>query len=478
MKHLKSILFVLLIVVAVGNLQAQDENNPWSFDFGTNAVDFFPTNHPSIISANGDSAGLFDEFGNQRDHYNFLPSPVSRFHVGKYISNGISAGAAVSFNNIDQVGEMSQSDESYIGIDMDLRYDLNNLIGETKWFDPYVTIGGGYTIIDEDGNGTLNGGLGTNLWFTDNVGLNLQSNYKHSFDDARQLPHFQHALGLILRFGGTDTDNDGIYDDADACPDVKGVKAFNGCPDTDGDGIKDSEDACPSTAGTVAMNGCPDSDNDGIADNKDACPTVKGNKANNGCPDSDNDGVIDSKDKCPTVKGPKANKGCPFKDSDKDGILDKDDKCPKEKGVKKHNGCPPPPVVVEAPVVVAAPVEVISTQAQAQLDTFARSINFNSARATFKSGVKTQLDRIYEIMTQYPNANFSIDGHTDSQGSNSLNKSLSEKRAAAVKAYLVGKGLSDYRLSSYGFGEDYPIDTNSTSAGRANNRRVEIRLIK
>jgi len=81
-------------------------------------------------------------------------------------------------------------------------------------------------------------------------------------------------------------------------------------------------------------------------------------------------------------------------------------------------------------------------------------------------------------MKEFPNANFSIDGHTDSQGSSSLNKKLSEKRAAAVKDYLIGKGLSAVRLTSYGFGEDYPIDTNKTSAGRANNRRVEIRLIK
>ncbi|HIP26094.1 MAG TPA: OmpA family protein, partial [Flavobacteriaceae bacterium] len=59
-----------------------------------------------------------------------------------------------------------------------------------------------------------------------------------------------------------------------------------------------------------------------------------------------------------------------------------------------------------------------------------------------------------------------------------LNKKLSEKRAAAVKDYLIAKGLSSVRLSSYGFGEDYPIDTNKTRAGRAKNRRVEIRLVK
>ncbi len=463
MKHLNRILFVFLIVFTVTNLQAQDENNPWAFDFGTNAVDFYPTNHPTMVNAEGNSAGWLEQYGNAKDHYNFLASPISRIHVGKYISDGFTLGAGVSFNNIDQVGESTVNDMSYIGLDMDVRYDL----GTYKFINPYASIGGGYTFLDEQGNGTLNGGLGMNIWFTENLGLNLQTMYKHSFDDTKQLPHFQHALGIIAKFGGTDTDNDGIYDKNDACPEVAGLKAFNGCPDTDGDGIKDSEDNCPNEAGTAAMNGCPDTDEDGIADKDDSCPKIKGTKANNGCPDSDNDGVIDSKDACPKVKGPKENKGCPWPDTDGDNILDKDDNCPKVAGVASNKGCPKP-----------KPVEVITKEAQAELDAYAKTIFFNSAKSSFKNGVSAKLDAIYEIMKKYPNANFSIDGHTDSQGSDKLNKRLSESRAAAVKDYLVSKGLSAVRLSSYGYGEEYPIDTNKTRAGRANNRRVEIRLVK
>ncbi len=470
MKNLKKILFVFLIVFTVNSLQAQDQNNPWAFGFGTNAVDFFPTNHPSITNASGETSGWLDEFGNAKDHYNFLSSPISRIHVGKYIADGFSLGAGLSFNSIEQVGEMSQSAKSYIGLDMDIKYDLNNVIGDLKWFDPYASIGGGYTLIDDEGNGTLNGGLGLNVWFTENLGLNIQTNYKHSFDDTRQLPHFQHALGVVLKFGGVDTDNDGIYDKDDACPEVFGLKAFNGCPDTDGDGIKDSEDNCINEVGTAAMNGCPDTDGDGIADKDDACPAVTGSKANNGCPDTDRDGVIDSKDNCPKVKGAKANKGCPWPDTDGDGVLDKDDNCPKVVGIKANKGCPE--------VKVVKPVEVITAAAKEELDAYAKTIYFNSSKSSFKSGVRPKLDLIYEIMKKFPNANFSIDGHTDSQGSNALNKALSERRAAAVKVYLIGRGLSSSRLSSYGFGEDYPIDTNKTSKGRANNRRVEIRLVK
>jgi hypothetical protein len=72
----------------------------------------------------------------------------------------------------------------------------------------------------------------------------------------------------VFKFGGKDTDGDGIYDKDDACPEVAGLAQFNGCPDTDGDGIQDSEDACPEVAGLAAFNGCPDTDGDGIADKR------------------------------------------------------------------------------------------------------------------------------------------------------------------------------------------------------------------
>jgi hypothetical protein len=82
--------------------------------------------------------------------------------------------------------------------------------------------------------------------------------------------HLQHTL--LSNLEEKDTDGDGIYDKDDACPEVAGLKEFNGCPDTDGDGIH-SADACPDVFGLAALNGCPDTDGDGIADN-DACPDI------------------------------------------------------------------------------------------------------------------------------------------------------------------------------------------------------------
>ncbi len=452
MKHLKKVLFVLVLFASI-SMSAQDENNPWSVDFGVNAVDFYPTNQAGM-------GGWFDEYVNINDHYNLIPS-ISRVRVGRYLGDGFSLGLAGSLNKIDKIGDASANDLSYIAGDLDIRYDLNNIFGDSNWFDPYLSVGGGYTFLDSEGAGTFNGGAGINFWFNDFIGLNLQSVYKHSFDEAQQLPHFQHALGIAVKFGGKDTDKDGIYDKDDECPEVFGLEAFNGCPDTDGDGIKDGDDACPNTAGLAALNGCPDGDGDGIADKDDACPTIAGLVALKGCPDADGDGLADGDDSCPNEAGPAENKGCPWPDTDGDSVLDKDDACPEVAGTVANNGCPE-----------------VTVEVQKQLNDYARTILFDTGKSSIKAESTSVMVDIIQILKEYPTAKFTVDGHTDSVGSAKLNQNLSESRALSVKAFLVDKGIEEFRLSALGYGEDKPIASNKTRAGRADNRRVEINLVK
>jgi len=136
-----------------------------------------------------------------------------------------------------------------------------------------------------------------------------------------------------------DIDGDGFVGDADRCPDIAGADA--GCPlDFDKDGIPNSEDECPKQRGNAKNNGCPpDQDRDGVADQIDKCPELRGVPENNGCPsDQDKDGVYDKDDLCPNAPGLKATAGCP--DQDSDGVIDKDDKCPKERGSAANKGCP------------------------------------------------------------------------------------------------------------------------------------------
>jgi OOP family OmpA-OmpF porin len=450
MKRLKIAVIALFALIATSNVNAQDENNPWVVGFGMNIVDFY----------GGDDFGdhVNDLFGSS--DWNYVSS-ISRVSVEKYLEKGFTLQIAGTLNRItfDQVRD--DSDFFYYSIGAAVKYDLNNLVGETsQWFDPYVYLGGDYVSANSTQEGMINLGVGFNTWFSDNLGLNFQTGTKKGFSDNVKT-HYQTSLGLVVKFGGKDTDGDGVYDKKDACPEVAGLIEFNGCPDADGDGIKDSDDACPNVAGLAAMNGCPDVDGDGVADKDDMCPNAKGTKANKGCPDSDGDGLVDKDDKCATIAGPSANGGCPWPDTDGDGVLDKDDNCKTEVGPASNNGCPEP---------------VITEAAKMGVDTFAKAILFNTGRASFKSGVSKQIDGMLAIMNEFPKAEFDIKGYTDSTGSASNNLKLSEKRANAVRNYLISKGIAASRLIAKGYGEDAPIDSNKTRAGRSNNRRVEVKV--
>ncbi|OBX26701.1 thrombospondin type 3 repeat-containing protein [Gelidibacter algens] len=451
MKNLSRIFFAMLLLLSFSNVSAQDENNPWAIGVGVNAVDLYPTGE--------DGQGeIFDEYFNFGDHYNILPS-LSSVSVSRYLSDGFSITAAGTINEISKVGDASADDLSYYGLDGTVRYSFASLVN-SPIFEPYLGVGGGYTWVDEVGAGTLNGTLGFNLWFSENIGVTVQSSYKHAFEDY--LPtHFQHTVGLALKFGGKDTDGDGVYDKDDACPDVPGLEAFNGCPDSDNDGIEDSKDDCPNEAGLAEFNGCPDADGDGVPDNKDDCPAVAGLKTLNGCPDADADGVADKDDECPNEAGPAANKGCPWKDTDGDGVLDKDDKCPNEAGTVANNGCPE----------VKPTVEEMET-----LNEYARTILFDTGKSTFKKESIQTLESMHAIFHKYPQATFALEGYTDSVGSEKSNQLLSERRANAVRDWLIANGIKQDRLTAKGFGEENPIDSNTTAAGRTNNRRVEVKL--
>jgi len=472
MKHFYKLFTAVMMVMAMSS-HAQNSNNPWALSFGVNAVD-------TRTSAGGGKNWLdrhFSQAFNVSENWNILPS-VSYLSIARSVGNNFSVGLQGSINKIDKMvyfdptaaGHngagyvvVNPGDLMYYGIDANVKYSFMNLI-KSKVIDPSLTLGGGYTFLGDSSFGTVNPGAGLTFWFTENVGLALGTAYKKAFGsdgDLNVRSHFQHTAGITFQFGGKDTDGDGIYDKDDACPEVAGLKQFNGCPDTDGDGIIDGSDACPDVFGLAALNGCPDTDGDGIADKDDACPEVAGLAAFQGCPDTDGDGVADKDDKCPTVAGPKENGGCPILDADKDGVADKDDDCPTVAGPASNKGCPE-----------------VTTEAIDNLNVQTRAVYFDSGKSTLKKdGTPARLDAIKEILKNYPNSKFSVEGHTDSDGSNEYNQQLSEDRANAVKNALVDKGVNADNLTTVGFGETKPVATNKTAAGKAKNRRTEVKSV-
>ncbi|MGJ8683220.1 MAG: OmpA family protein [Nonlabens sp.] len=455
MKNIFKILVACAVLIGATSANAQDEGNRWSFAIGVNAIDLHPVGEAD--------QGLGDYFGQFFDtsHYNIMPFP-SKFQLGYYVGDGIVATGGISVNQITTAGDTRIKELAYTSLDGGLQYNFRNLIKKDGIIDPFVGVGGSYNWLDSDGFGTFNGTVGFDIHLTEGLAFNLQTTYKHAFEDANP-KHFQHVAGLKFIWGGTDTDGDGIYDDKDACPTVAGLEQFMGCPDSDKDGIEDSKDNCPNDFGPAETMGCPDTDGDGTLDKDDNCVNEAGPAYNNGCPDpdTDGDGVVDSKDKCKTVKGPASNNGCPT-DRDGDGVLDADDKCPDVAGIASLQGCPKP----------AAP----TVKEQEQLNQYAKTILFDTGKASIKAESAKVLADITAILKKYPSAKFSVDGHTDSVGSATSNQRLSDARANEVKNYLVGNGIDEFRLSSVGYGEARPVADNKTKAGRSQNRRVEINL--
>ncbi len=273
-----------------------------------------------------------------------------------------------------------------------------------------------------------------------------------------------------------DSDGDGVFDNMDKCPDTPAGRKVNaqGCElDGDGDGVVDGLDKCPNTPPGRKVNaqGCElDSDGDGVVDGLDKCPnTPAGRKVNaQGCElDSDGDGVVDGLDKCPgTPAGVQVDsKGCPL-DSDGDGVTDNLDQCPgTPAGVKVNaQGCPP--VAEKATVVEEVVVEKLVLQ----------GINFDSESDKITTQFDPVLDKAAAALNSpaWQNVKVEVGGYCDYLGTDEFNLKLSERRANAVRDYLISKGIAADRLTAKGYGKANPIADNATPEGRFQNRRVEL----
>jgi OOP family OmpA-OmpF porin len=334
---------------------------------------------------------------------------------------------------------------------------------------PFVLFGGGMlalsssaTSLGDDADPALHFGGGFKFAFNKYLSLRLdvrdtllQRNKLLPGVDNGDLEHeVELLLGLSFTIGRTpwapkpaDSDRDGLIDREDRCPGEPGPRP-EGCPppppppDQDGDGFPDESDPCPA-----------ESEDNYPPDGNDGCP----NK------DLDADGVLVPVDQCPEQLGIPPD-GCPPKDTDADGIMDPQDKCVAEPETKNNfedaDGCPD-----ELPQEVAKFTGVI------------KGILFASGKAEIRPASFPLLDDAVQVLQQYPTLKIRISGHTDDKGSHDFNMKLSADRAAAVKTYLLGKGVADERIQTRGAGPDEPIADNKTPAGRQQNRRIEFELL-
>jgi hypothetical protein len=186
MKHLNKLLFAGMMLMTMGS-QAQDSNNPWALSFGVNAVDTRTSAGGGKNSFNSHVSQPFSV----SENWNILPS-VSYLSIARSVGNNFSVGLQGSINKIDKFvvfnptapGHNSNGyvvvnpgDLMYYGIDGNVKYSFKSLI-KSKVIDPSMHVGGGYTFLGDNSYGTANVGFGLTFWFTENVGLALESTYK------------------------------------------------------------------------------------------------------------------------------------------------------------------------------------------------------------------------------------------------------------------------------------------------------------
>lgn len=200
MKTTKIFSFIFLLMLSSVTF-AQDElqitakdsivQSSWIVGIGLNAVD--------------DSGNVFDGIFNVGKEWNIVPFP-SRVSIGRYFKNGLGLEAIGAYNTymegniID--GNVISEDIDYYSFDGRITYDINKIIGQTGWFDPYVGIGAGYTDANNKGRGTYNAVVGFRTWFSDRWGLDFNSSGKWAMSQADGATnHIQHAAGVVYQFG-------------------------------------------------------------------------------------------------------------------------------------------------------------------------------------------------------------------------------------------------------------------------------------
>jgi OOP family OmpA-OmpF porin len=369
--------------------------------------------------------------------------------VGRRLTDVFALEGRVGYSDIDGWPSWPTVPEKESLEILDIGLDLLSRLNPDGSFSPYLVLGAGYLGTKTASGGEENrpsgsAGLGFE-WRLGRSAFAIRGDYRFrlAWEKDNSLTDRVATLGLQYTFGGRsaapviDSDNDGVQDVFDQCPhSAAGVTVdVNGCEifvDSDGDGVMDRKDLCADTPAGAPVDsyGClRDQDGDGVTDDIDECPnTVSGAAIYvNGCErDDDGDNVVNHLDDCPNTR---AN----------------------------------------------APVDAQGCEIGSTIEL--RGVNFASSSDRLLTGAEQVLDDAIDWLKKNPHLVVEVAGHTDSDGAASANLGLSERRAYTVRDYLINGGIGEARLTARGYGESQPIANNDTTEGKAENRRVELRIL-
>ncbi len=339
-----------------------------------------------------------------------------QFGVGYGLNEAWNVEGVVSFAS-PSATLTSAADQKHLGVGV----DLQRVFRRSEAFSPYLMAGLGYFKLDTAGTSTdgAMGAIGAGFYLdfpSSNVAL--RGEFKRRLENASDpnMADSIFSLGLHIPLGRP-------------APAPAPVPA--GPKDSDGDGVVDENDRCPNTPAGVRVD-------------------------RYGCElDSDGDGVVDSQDQCPgTVAGAKVDaKGCEM-DDDGDGVVNRLDACP---------GTPPG---------VQVDVRGCEIKEEIRLE----GVNFQTNSDRLLPGAEGRLNQAAATLLKNPTIKVEVAGHTDSDGSAAYNENLSARRAQTVHDYLANRGVAVNRMTVRGYGESEPIADNSTREGKAQNRRVVLRI--
>ena len=489
----------------------QDDVNQLKFKTGTFTV-MYPGSYGELVSVDEEGIYTLDTHdGISRDdgHFGFWHAP------GNY-NRFVQAWVFPEAFRI--IGYESNRDGEWVEQNNTLTYygmDVNDLTFSVR-----------YTLNDTDGDAVPDNDdrcpQTAAAVVVDEAGCEADSDHDGVLNPVDQCAATPADASVDARGCETDSDGDGVSDSSDQCPETVAGADVNrqGCePDCDADGVVNSQDKCPRTPAGASVNaqGCEvDLDGDGVANSADECPrTPAGMQVDaRGCePDADMDGIVDSQDKCPdSAAGSVVDiKGCEL-DGDADGIVDSQDQCPGSPAgvVVNAGGCEvdsdadgivdsadrcadtPAGHAVDAQgcqtdsdsdgvlntadlcADTAAGVTVDATGCDADKPIELRGVNFHFDSDELTGKSRVILDGVAQTLRNHPGLRLEVAGHTDSAGVDDFNLDLSTRRALMVRDYLVSRGVDADQLTSQGYGEAHPVDSNETAEGRAANRRVEL----